>query len=46
MVGISERRFAMSELIKHQDIRDRIIEVCGERVLLDKDVADLYECVK
>ena len=32
----------MSELIKHQDIRDRIIEVRGERVLLDRDVAELY----
>jgi len=42
MVRISERRFAMSELIKHQDIRDRIIEVRGERVLLDRDVAELY----
>ena len=32
----------MSELIKHQDIRDRIIEVRGDRVLLDRDVAELY----
>jgi len=32
----------MSELIKHQDIRDRIIEIRGERVLLDRDVAELY----
>ena len=32
----------MSEVIKHQDIRDRIIEIRGERVLLDKDVAELY----
>jgi len=32
----------MSELIKHQDIKDRIIEIRGERVLLDRDVAELY----
>ena len=32
----------MSELIKHQDIRDRIIEVRGKCVLLDRDVAELY----
>ena len=32
----------MSELIKHQDIRDRIIDIRGERVLLDRDVAELY----
>ena len=32
----------MSELIKHQDIRERIIEIRGERVLLDRDVAELY----
>jgi len=43
MVRVSiKRRFAMSELIKHQDIRDRIIEIRGERVLLDRDVAELY----
>jgi len=34
--------FTMSELIKHQDIRDRIIDIRGERVLLDRDVAELY----
>ena len=36
----------MSELISYQGVRDRIIEVRGERVLLDRDVAELYECVK
>ena len=32
----------MSGLIRHQDIRDMIIEIRGERVLLDRDVAELY----
>ena len=32
----------MSEMISYQNVRDRILEVRGERVLLDKDVAELY----
>jgi len=32
----------MGELISYQDVRDRILEIRGERVLLDKDVAELY----
>ena len=32
----------MSELISYQDVRSKIIEVRGERVLLDRDVAELY----
>jgi len=32
----------MSELISYQDVRDRILEIRGERVLLDRDVAELY----
>jgi len=37
----------MSELaITHKNIRERIIEIPDEHVLLDRDVAMLYECVK
>jgi len=32
----------MSELIKYQDVKDKILEIRGERVLLDRDVAELY----
>jgi len=32
----------MRELVSYQEIRDKIIEVRGERVLLDRDVAELY----
>jgi len=32
----------MSKLINYQDVRDRILEIRGERVLLDRDVAELY----
>ena len=46
MVGVRRERFIMSELISYQDVRSKIIEIQGERVLLDRDVAELYECVK
>ena len=32
----------MNEMICYQDVRDRILVIRGERVLLDKDVAELY----
>jgi len=32
----------MNELISYHDVKDRILEIRGERVLLDKDVAELY----
>ena len=32
----------MSEIISYQNVRERILEVQGIRVLLDKDVAELY----
>jgi len=32
----------MSELVKYQDVKDKILEIQGERVLLDRDVAELY----
>jgi len=36
----------MNEMISYQDVQDKILEVRGERVLLDRDVAGLYGCVK
>jgi len=42
MVGVRRERFIMSELISYQDVRSKIIEIRGERVLLDRDVAELY----
>ena len=33
----------MSELIKFEEIERRILKVRGEQVLLDKDIAELYE---
>jgi len=32
----------MNNLINYQDVKSKIIEVRGERVLLDRDVAELY----
>jgi len=32
----------MNEIVSYQDVRDRILEIRGERVLLDRDVAELY----
>ena len=32
----------MNEMISYQDVQDKILEVRGERVLLDRDVAELY----
>ena len=32
----------MNELISYQDVKNRILEIRGERVLLDRDVAELY----
>jgi len=32
----------MNELISYQDVKDRILEIQGKRVLLDRDVAELY----
>ena len=32
----------MSGLISYQDVKDRILQIRGERVLLDRDVAELY----
>ena len=32
----------MSEIAKFEDLQDRIIELRGERVLLDADVAQIY----
>ena len=32
----------MSEIIKLNDIADRILTVQGQRVLIDRDVAELY----
>jgi len=32
----------MNELISYQDVKDKILEIRGERVLLDRDVAELY----
>jgi len=36
------RKIVMSELISYQDVKDRIMEIRGEHVLLDRDVAELY----
>ena len=32
----------MSELISYQNVKDRILEIRGEHVLIDRDVAELY----
>jgi len=32
----------MGELISYQNVKDRILEIRGERVLLDRDLANLY----
>ena len=32
----------MSELVKFEDLHDRIIELRGQKVLLDADVAQIY----
>ena len=32
----------MNEIISYQDVQDKILEIRGERVLLDRAVAELY----
>ena len=32
----------MSAIVSYREVRDRILEIQGERVLLDRDVAELY----
>jgi prophage antirepressor-like protein len=32
----------MSEIVKFEDLQDRIIELKGQKVLLDADVAQIY----
>ena len=32
----------MSEIVKFEDLKDRIIELRGQKVLLDADVAQIY----
>jgi len=36
----------MGELIKFEEVEKRVLTIQGEHVLLDRDVAELYECVK
>ena len=33
----------MSELISYQNVKDKILEIRGERVLLDRDIATFYD---
>jgi len=35
----------MSEMIRFEEVEKRVITIREEQVLLDRDVAELYECV-
>jgi len=36
----------MNDIISFNDVEKRIILIQGQQVLIDRDVAELYECVK
>jgi len=36
----------MNEIMRFEDVEKRILTVNEQQVLIDRDVAELYECVK
>jgi len=40
------RVLIMNETIKYEEVEKRILTIREEQVLLNKDVAELYDCVK